>query len=82
MQVGKRALKVLLTGALIAAVLAEGYYIFLLNGKIEEREEELKKISVQIQTLKNERDTLHGELSAIKKSMEARRDGNTSERGH
>lgn len=80
-QVTGRALRILVSMALVAALAGEGYYIVHLRGKIEGQEEELQKITRQLQSLRSERDNLHEELSTAKKTMEADKDGNTSERG-
>jgi septal ring factor EnvC (AmiA/AmiB activator) len=74
-------LRFLVVTALIAALAGEGYYIYHLRGKIEDQEEELQKISIQLQSLRSERENLHEELSSMKKSMEAEKDGNTVQRG-
>jgi hypothetical protein len=56
---------------LVAAVLAEGYYIYLLQDKIEKRSDELKNISVQLQFFKTEREDLKENLSSAKKTGDA-----------
>jgi len=66
---------------LIAAILLEGYYILELRYRTENQEEELKAISLQLQSLRNERDALHEELSSLKKAGE-KKNGNTSQREH
>lgn len=66
---------------LMAVVLLEGYYIFELRYRTENQEEELKAISMQLQSSRNERDALHEELLAIKKAVE-KNNGNTSQREH
>jgi Tfp pilus assembly protein PilO len=66
-----RRVRLLLIFLLVAAVLAEGYYIYLLQGKIEQRNDELKNISVQLQLFKTEREDLKANLSAAKKTGDA-----------
>jgi hypothetical protein len=66
--------------ALLVALLLEGYYIFVMRQTINSRNEELKNISVRLQSLKNERDELRNELSSIKKTTGEKSNGNTSER--
>ena len=63
--------RLLLNFLLVAAVLAEGYYIYLLQDKIEKRNDELKNISVQLQFFKKEREDLKANLSSAKKTGEA-----------
>lgn len=65
---------------LTAAVLVEGYYIFVLRDTIDKQTEDLKNISMQLQSLKNERAGLHEELSSIKKLAGDDKDGNTPDR--
>jgi hypothetical protein len=55
---------------LSVAVIAEGYYMYLLQDKIEKRNDELKNISVQLQFLKNERAELKETLSSAQKTGE------------
>lgn len=66
---------------LIAAILWEGYYILELRYRTENQEEELKAISLQLQSLRNERDALHEELSSLIKAGE-KKNGNASQREH
>jgi hypothetical protein len=73
-------LRLIIVLALLAALLFEGYYIFVLRETIDSRNEELKNISVRLQSLKSERDELQEELSSIKKTTGENRDGNTPER--
>jgi len=61
----------LLIFLLVAAVLAEGYYIYLLQDKIEKRSDELKNISVQLQFFKTEREDLKANLSSAKNTGDA-----------
>ena len=71
----------LLMFGLMAVVLLEGYYIFELRYRTENQEEELKAISMQLQSSRNERKALHEELLAIKKAVE-KNNGNASQREH
>ncbi len=64
---------------LIAAVAAEGYYIFVLRDKIEKQTDDLRNISIQLQSSRNESADLREELSSIKKLAGERNDGNTAE---
>jgi len=61
-------LRLLLIFLLVAAVLAEGYYIYLLQDKIDKRNDELKNLSVQLQLFKAEREDLEANLSSAKKT--------------
>jgi len=74
-----RRVRLLLIFLLVAAVLAEGYYIYLLQDKIEQRNDELKNISVQLQLFKTEREDLKANLSSAKKTGDAGNE-NTSAR--
>ena len=67
--------------ALVAAVLVEAYYIYELRSEVESREEEMKIISQQLQSLKNDRATLSEELTSLKKAGEEK-NGNTPEGQH
>jgi len=71
--------RLLLIFLLVAAVVAEGYYIYLLQDKIEKRNDELKNISVQLQFFKTEREDLKANLSSAKKTGDASHE-NTSSR--
>jgi hypothetical protein len=75
-----RGVKLLLIFLLLFAVMMEGYYIYLLQDKIEKRNDELKNISVQLQLLKNEREELKASLSSADKTTGAAGNGNTGER--
>jgi uncharacterized protein YlxW (UPF0749 family) len=87
---GKRAarifswplVRILLVLFLLAVVAAEEYSILALRDKIAKQSEELNNISVQLQTLKNERATLGRELSSMKKLAGDKKDGTTSERNN
>jgi hypothetical protein len=69
----------LLIFLLIVAVLAEGYYIYLLRDKIDKRNDELKNLSIQLQLFKTEREALKENLSSAKKTGDAGNE-NTSAR--
>jgi predicted Holliday junction resolvase-like endonuclease len=73
--------RLLLLFGLMAVVLLEGYYIVELRYRAENQEEELKAISMQLQSSRNERDALREELLAIKKAVE-KNNGNASQREH
>lgn len=73
-------MKLLLIFLLVVAVSIEGYYIYLLQDKIEKRNDELRNLSVQLQFLKNEREDLKASLSSANKKTGAVGDGNTAER--
>ena len=76
-----RGLRLFLIVLLIGAVIAEGYYIYHLQNKIEERNDELKNISVQLQFLKSEGEDLKSKLSTAEKTAPGDAgDGNTAER--
>jgi hypothetical protein len=74
-------LRLFLVFFLAAGIAAEAYYLFVLRDKIAGQSEELGKMSVQLQTLKNERNSLGEELSSIKKLAGDNKNGNTSD-GH
>ena len=74
-----RRVRLLLIFLLVAAVVAEGYYIYLLQDKIEKRNDEIKNISVQLQFFKTEREDLKANLSSAKKTGDAGNE-NTSAR--
>jgi hypothetical protein len=60
--------RLLLVFLLLAAVFAEGYYIYLLQDKIDKRNDELKNISIQLQLFKTEREELKANLSSAKQT--------------
>jgi hypothetical protein len=62
---------------LIAALITEGYVAFVLREKLEIQAEELNRISMHLQTLKNERDNLKEEFSSYNKDMGENHDGNS-----
>ena len=74
-----RRVRLLLIFILVAAVIAEGYYIYLLQDKIDKRNDELKNLSVQLQLFKTEREDLKANLSSAKKTGDAGNE-NTSAR--
>ena len=74
------ALRYLAVAALLAALCFEGYYIFLLRATIKKQTEDLRNISVQLQLLKSERETLSEEISSAKKHAGETDDGNTGQR--
>jgi Tfp pilus assembly protein PilO len=76
------ALRLLLVLVLIAAVVVEGYYIFVLQDKIERQSEQLRTISIQLQSSKSESTDLHEELSSMKKMAGEGKDGNTANGQH
>ncbi len=66
--------------ALLAAVCLEGYYIMVLRDTIQRQTEDLRSISVQLQLLKGERDSLSEEISSARKQVEEGNYGNTIKR--
>ena len=74
-----KRVRLLLVFILVAAVFTEGYYIHLLQDKIEKRNDELKNISIQLQFFKTEREELKANLSSAKKAGDAGNE-NTSAR--
>ncbi|MEW6108650.1 MAG: hypothetical protein AB1632_05685 [Nitrospirota bacterium] len=76
----RKVLRVLFFILLVAIVLFEGYYIFVLRDRMRRQKEELENITIQLQSLKNERDDLHEELSSARKLAGEKTHGNTSER--
>jgi hypothetical protein len=75
-------IRFLLILLLLAIVAVEEYSIFALRDRIAGQSEQLKNISVELQTLKNERNALGEELSRMKKIAGDNNDGNTPERKH
>lgn len=65
---------------LLAALVLETYYIFLLRARVSARSDELRSISMQLETLKSERSELHQELSSIKYAAREDADENPSVR--
>lgn len=74
------AVRYLVIAALLAVLCLEGYYIFLLRATIKTQTEDLRNISVQLQLLKSERETLSEEISSARKHAGERNDGNTTQR--
>ncbi len=74
------ALRYFVVAALLAALCIEGYYIFSLRATIKKQTEDLRNISVQLQHLKSERETLNEEISSARKNAGGKDDGNTSQR--
>jgi uncharacterized protein YlxW (UPF0749 family) len=75
-------IRILLVLFLLAVVAAEEYSVLALRDEIARQGEELNNISVQLQTLKNERATLGQELSSMKKLAGDKKDGTTPERNN
>ena len=78
----RTALNISLVLVLIGSVVVEGYYIYILRDKIEKQTEELRDISIKLQSSKSESTDLREELSSIKKIAGERKDGNTAEGQH
>jgi len=76
----RRIARLFVIVGLIAAVVAEGYLITVLRDRIDKQTEDLRTVSLRLQSLKNERDNLHDQLSSIKKSSGGGNDGNTDTR--
>lgn len=74
------AVRYLVVAALLAALCFEGYYIFLLRTTIKKQTEDLRNISVQLQLLKSERETLSEEISSARKQAGEKNDGNAYQR--
>ena len=75
-------LRLLLVLLLMAVVAAEGYYILVLQDKVDRQTEELRNISIKLQSSKNESTDLREELSSIKKMAGEGKDGNTADGQH
>jgi hypothetical protein len=75
-------LRLLLAALVITIVAVEGYYIVVLRDKIERQTEELKNISIQLQSSRNESTDLSEELSSMKKMAGEKNNGNTADRQH
>jgi hypothetical protein len=67
---------------LIAVVAAEQYAVFALRDGIARQGEELRRISLRLRTLKDERNTLDEELSLMKKRAGDKNNGTTPERNN
>lgn len=72
-----RALNFVVLAVLLVLVSCEIYYVFMLREKIEDRSYELKSMSMQLRSLKNERLQLHEELASIKYAAREDVDGNS-----
>jgi len=70
----------LVIATLFAAVCFEGYYIMVLRATMQRQTEDLRNISVQLQLLKSERDSLNEEISSARKQAEEGGHGNTIKR--
>ena len=60
----------LAVGVLVAVVCLEGYYIMVLRDRIQRQTEDLRNISVQLQLLKSEQDSLNEEISSVRNQAE------------
>jgi hypothetical protein len=65
---------------LLTLVVCETYYVVMLRERFSVRSEEVKNISMQLQSLRNESAALHEELSSIKSAAGEDADGNLSVR--
>ncbi|MBI5849338.1 MAG: hypothetical protein HZB31_15565 [Nitrospirae bacterium] len=74
------AVRYLIVAALLAALCFEGYYIFMLRATIKKQTEDLRDISVQLQLLKSERETLSEEISSARKQAGEIENGKTTQR--
>jgi hypothetical protein len=81
---GRRGMlfRLLLAAIVMTIVAVEAYYIVVLRDKIERQSEELRSISIQLQSTKNERADLSEELSSMKKMTGEKNNGNTGDRQH
>ena len=70
----------LAVGVLVAVVCLEGYYIMVLRDTIQRQTEDLRNISVQLQLLKRERDSLNEDISSARNRAEERDHGDTVKR--
>jgi hypothetical protein len=70
----------LAVAALLAVVCLEGYYIMVLRDRIQRQTEDLRNISIQLQLLKGERDSLNEEISAVRDRAELGDHGDTVKR--
>jgi hypothetical protein len=75
-------IRFLLVALLAAAVGTETYYIAVLRDTIDRQTEELRSLSMQLQSSKNESTDLREELSLLKKLAGEKKDGNTTDRQH
>ena len=74
------AVRYLVVAALLAALCVEGYYIIVFRATIKKQTEDLRNISVQLQLLKSEHETLRQEVSSAGKYAGEKDDGNTGQR--
>ena len=65
---------------LVAALAVEGYYVASLQRTVERQKEEIKNISLQLQTLKSERMELRDTLSVMDQTRGGSQNGNTAVR--
>ncbi len=77
---GTHAAQVLGVLLLLAVVLFEAYYIVVLRTTIDRQAEELKSISMELQSLKTDQTTLREELSSAERSSGEKNDGNSPDR--
>ena len=70
----------LAVGILVAVVCLEGYYIMVLRDTIQRQTEDLRNISLQLQLLKSEQDSLNEEISSARERAEERDHGDTVKR--
>lgn len=75
-----RTAKIVVVIFLIAVILVEGYYISLLRNTMGKQSEEARNISLELQTLRNERDRLQEELSRLNDADGENDDGHTADR--
>ena len=75
-------IRFLIVALLAAAVAVEAYYISVLRDTIDRQTEELRNLSMQLQSSKNESTDLREELSSVKKLAGEKKDGNTTDGQH
>jgi len=75
-------IRFLLVALLVAAVAVEAYYIGVLRDTIDRQTEELRNLSTQLESSKNESTDLREELSSVKKLAGEKKDGNTTDGQH
>lgn len=71
-----------LVALLTAAIAVEAYYIFVLRHTIDSQTEELRDLSIQVQSSKSESNELRKELSSMKKLAGEKNNGNTTDGQH
>jgi hypothetical protein len=80
---GLRPLAGLVLVVLLAAAIAlETYYLLVLRERIDAQTEELRSLSIQLQSSKGESVQLREELSSMKKLAGEKKDGNTTDGQH